>query len=161
MNELTVEIIETNLTLDFEQSLPGYKGWSPQFSVQIDGNRNVLRVESWLGGEGAAPPTGQYVGAAGFVSTASAAVDIRGANGVENRVQNVEGVAGATLIGDGSKTMFNVSHNSVLENPPVFVFESATDLPYFLSPKRISPTVQQLHFSRPPASGRAFKILIL
>jgi hypothetical protein len=57
------------------------RGWSPVFAIVADGARLVLQIASWTGGDGTAPASGAYVGASGFVGTAAAAVDIRGAAG--------------------------------------------------------------------------------
>lgn len=70
---------------EFDFTIPrgdkGEKGWSPRFALASDGARRVLRVTSWVGGEGAAPATGQYVGATGLVTDIADAVDIRGPAG--------------------------------------------------------------------------------
>ncbi len=58
----------------------GLNGWSPLFAVETDGERRVMRVVGWTGGTGTAPATG-YLGASGVVSSAGAAVDIRGPAG--------------------------------------------------------------------------------
>lgn len=58
----------------------GNDGWSPLLSIVTDGERRVLHVASWTGGEGTAPGTG-YVGATGLVADLALAVDIRGAAG--------------------------------------------------------------------------------
>lgn len=68
----------------------GLNGWSPILSVESDEERRVLRVDDWFGGNGAKPPVG-YIGAEGLVSSASAAVDIRGPAGQDGR----QGAAGA------------------------------------------------------------------
>lgn len=56
-------------------------GWSPILAVVVDGSRRVLRVIGWVGGQGDTPPVGKYLGPSGFVATAAAATDIRGAAG--------------------------------------------------------------------------------
>ena len=56
----------------------GDDGWSPSFAIVSDGERRVLQVEDWAGGEGAKPTTGQYVGPTGFTGTLADAVDVRG-----------------------------------------------------------------------------------
>ncbi len=63
---------------------PGLNGWTPILTVESDGNRRVLRVMSWVGGEGTAPNTG-YIGSAGIVATASEASNFA-----------IEGSGGAT-----------------------------------------------------------------
>lgn len=59
----------------------GPHGWAPIFGVQPDGERRVLRVVDWTGGQGEKPAVGQYVGAAGLVDLSADAVDVRGATG--------------------------------------------------------------------------------
>lgn len=59
----------------------GEKGWSPQFAVEDDGARRVLRVTGWAGGEGTAPATGDYVGATGPVPDIEDGIDVRGPAG--------------------------------------------------------------------------------
>jgi hypothetical protein len=59
----------------------GAKGWSPVLAVVTDGERRVLQVADWVGGEGTKPASGQFIGSTGFVATAAQAVDIRGAQG--------------------------------------------------------------------------------
>jgi len=73
------------------QGLQGEKGWSPVFSIVSDGARRVLQVTDWVGGAGAKPATGSYVGTTGLVAGIAQAVDIRGpagpavgANSVDN-----------------------------------------------------------------------------
>lgn len=58
----------------------GLNGWSPILSSVVDGERRVLRVVDWTGGQGTKPATG-YIGPVGLVGTAAAAVDVRGAMG--------------------------------------------------------------------------------
>lgn len=64
-----------------ERGITGNKGWSPSFSAEADGERSVLRVIDWVGGEGAKPTQLGYVGALGLVATAAEAVDVRGGQG--------------------------------------------------------------------------------
>jgi hypothetical protein len=69
-----------NIVIDFD--LPrGEKGWSPVFNLVIDGSRRVLQIDDWVGGEGAKPATGDYIGATGLVSDIALAVDVRGEQG--------------------------------------------------------------------------------
>ena len=83
-----------------EQGIPGiqgYKGWSPVLAIVSDSERRVQQVTDWVGGEGAKPTTGQYVGAAGLVSAIAQAVDIRGGVGAkgEDGEQGEQGEPGA------------------------------------------------------------------
>lgn len=58
----------------------GEDGWSPTLAVVSDGERRVLQVSGWAGGEGTAPTTG-FLGDSGIVPDIADAVDIRGASG--------------------------------------------------------------------------------
>lgn len=71
-----------NLTLPRgDPGLPGTVGWTPVFAVVADGGRFVQQVVNWVGGEGAPPESGEYVGPTGFVEDIALAVNIRGAAG--------------------------------------------------------------------------------
>ena len=57
-------------------------GWSPELAAIEDGNRLVLQLASWVGGDGSAPVgAGLFVGTSGLVATAALAADIRGTRG--------------------------------------------------------------------------------
>jgi hypothetical protein len=73
----------------------GNAGWSPAgFAVVTDGNRRVLQITDWVGGAGTKPSVvNQFLGATGIVSTAAAAVDVRGLQGLQGN----PGTAGTTL----------------------------------------------------------------
>lgn len=73
--------------------IKGDKGWAPVFGVVSDGQRRVQRVVDWQGGEGTKPATGQYVGATGLVSDIADAVDIRGPEGPEMIIDNLDAAA--------------------------------------------------------------------
>lgn len=47
----------------------GNNGWSPVFGAEVDGERRIFRLTSWVGGEGTAPniPTDNYLGSTGLV----------------------------------------------------------------------------------------------
>lgn len=62
----------------------GEKGWSPVLALEEDGQRRVLKLEDWIGGEGDKPdtPANSYIGIDGFTSL-SDAIDIRGARGLD------------------------------------------------------------------------------
>lgn len=64
-------------------AIAGTNGWSPIFALVTDGERRVLQLVDWTGGEGAKPSTGQYIGPAGLVATTAEAVDLRGTGGRE------------------------------------------------------------------------------
>ena len=60
----------------------GDDGWSPVFAIVTDSARRVLQIVDWAGGAGTKPSVvNQFIGASGIVSSAAAAVDIRGATG--------------------------------------------------------------------------------
>lgn len=70
--------------LDGDDGVDGGDGWSPVFSIVNDGVRRVIQVVDWVGGTGTEPSsTNVYVGPTGFVSSAAAAVDVRGATGAD------------------------------------------------------------------------------
>jgi hypothetical protein len=60
----------------------GADGWSPVLAVATDDARRVLQVTDWVGGDGAKPATGLYVGVAGLTATIGDGVDVRGPAGV-------------------------------------------------------------------------------
>lgn len=83
-----------------DQGDQGDKGWSPILAVVEDGNRRVLQVENWTGGEGAEPAAGLYVGAAGLVANIADAVSVRGPAGPAGSV--TDGDKGDVVVsGDG------------------------------------------------------------
>lgn len=59
----------------------GTDGWSPVLSIATDGERRVFQLVDWVGGEGAKPATGDYIGSTGLVPDIGDGVDIRGATG--------------------------------------------------------------------------------
>ncbi len=73
----------------------GAHGWAPMLAVVVDGDRRVHRVVDWVGGEGAKPATGDYVGPTGLVPLIGSATDIRGAVGATGGV-GATGPTGAT-----------------------------------------------------------------
>ncbi|WP_288758652.1 hypothetical protein [uncultured Brevundimonas sp.] len=60
-----------------EKGDTGDAAWSPIFATVADGERRVLQVSDWAGGEGTKPATGVYLGETGFVATAAEATDLR------------------------------------------------------------------------------------
>ena len=113
---------ELNLTLP--RGLPGadgVDGWTPVFAVVADGARYVQQVVEWAGGTGTKPPTGQYVGPAGFVSSIGDAVNIRGASGsgtgdlvgpssaIDGEMALFDGVTGKLVKGGGAPTSGTVT----------------------------------------------------
>lgn len=83
----------------------GEKGWGPVFAIATDGNRRVLRLAGWSGGEGAPPPTTSsgnplYVGPTGLTTTIGDASDVRGAIGLtgDPGIDGTDGLNGWTPI---------------------------------------------------------------
>lgn len=64
-------------------SAVGDRGWSPSFAVVSDGDRRVLQLTGYVGGEGTEPTdnVGKYVGATQMETLIANGVDIRGAQG--------------------------------------------------------------------------------
>ena len=60
----------------------GKTGWTPHMAILPDGNRRVVRIIDWVGGEGTKPATGMYIGLGGLVSDVGDATDVRGAQGL-------------------------------------------------------------------------------
>ena len=60
----------------------GDDGWTPIYALITDGERRVLKVVDWTGGDGVKPTINVYVGATGFEALIANGVDIRGATGV-------------------------------------------------------------------------------
>lgn len=80
----------------------GDRGWSPVFAVATDGNRRVLQLVDYVGGEGSTPTDNidEYVGAAGMTATIGDAVDIRGATGATG----ASGSGSGDVVGPGGTT---------------------------------------------------------
>lgn len=100
----------------------GNKGWSMVPALVADGDRYVVQIVDWQGGEGTKPSTtNQFIGAAGIVSTAAAAVDIRGPQGVQGDpgddadIPDQTGHSGEFLTTDGT----NTSWEEIIQVPAV------------------------------------------
>lgn len=52
-------------------------GWTPVIALVPDGERIVMQVDDWTGGESNKPSIGMFVGPSGFVATAAEATNIR------------------------------------------------------------------------------------
>ena len=50
--------------------------WSPILAVALDGNRKVLQVIGWAGATGTSPVTNLYIGANGYTTDITQAVNI-------------------------------------------------------------------------------------
>jgi len=55
--------------------------WSPLLRVATDGDRRVLELYDWTGGEGTAPTASGYLSASGLTATIGDAIDVRGSAG--------------------------------------------------------------------------------
>jgi len=106
--EVEVPSVEvTTVDSSGPQGEQGGNGWSPVLAVVADGDRRVYQVANWEGGEGTAPPVGQYIGATGFVSDIANAIDIRGKQGLQGIQGNpgADGAPGAVIIGEGAEIL--------------------------------------------------------
>lgn len=58
----------------------GYKGWSPEYAMVVDGVRRVMQLVGYVGGEGTEPTdhVGKYVGLTGYETLIANGVDFRG-----------------------------------------------------------------------------------
>ena len=62
----------------------GDKGWAPIIDLVPDGDRIVMRVLDWTGGEGTKPTVGLYISTSqGLVGDISQATDVRGIPGMD------------------------------------------------------------------------------
>lgn len=76
---------------------PGEKGWSPLLRPVPTGDRVVLEIHEWTGGEGLEPSVTGYLGPHGIVARARDATDVRGASGEKG----TEGKSGTVFVGGG------------------------------------------------------------
>ena len=106
-------------------------GWSPEFSVEVDGARRVLRVVEWVGGSGVKPNIGEYVGSLGLVANITDATNIRGPAGSGNG--DLEAVNNLSDVGDvgiarTNLNIGNVDNTSDLDKPVSTATQAAIDL---------------------------------
>ena len=125
----------------------GYRGWSPSFSVVSDSDRRVLRLSSWVGGEGDSPTDylGQYVGSSGFVTDIASAVDIRGAQGASGAgsgdmlaAQNLSDVDDAPTAFANIKQAATTSATGVVELATDAETETGTDTSRAITPSNLT-----------------------
>ena len=76
-------------------TIKGDAGWSPLIRSVQDGDRVVLEVYDWVGGQGGKPTQTGFLGSTGFVATAALAIDVRGPQGLQG-IQGVKGDTGDT-----------------------------------------------------------------
>ncbi|MCF7787771.1 MAG: hypothetical protein K9N47_16700 [Prosthecobacter sp.] len=80
----------------------GNNGWSPLFTAISDGERRVLQLQSWTGGNGSTPGyEGYYLGASGFTPNLYDATDIRGERGSDG-APGADGGNGGSTGADGA-----------------------------------------------------------
>ena len=84
----------------------GNKGWSPLLKSVVDGERIVLKVVDWVGGEGLKPTETGYIGEEGFVTNIANASNIRGDKGI----QGLQGLKGTD--GKDGKTISAITFNA-------------------------------------------------
>ena len=91
----------------------GDDGWSPQLRAVTDGERRVLELFGWTGGEGIAPATG-FIGATGLVADAADALDFRGPAGQDGDAGSGSGALNIwpTSFDDGDPN-FTLAANSL------------------------------------------------
>ncbi|EHK56893.1 hypothetical protein MAXJ12_12547 [Mesorhizobium alhagi CCNWXJ12-2] len=88
--------------------ISGMLGWSPIIRAANDGERRVLAVADWVGGEGLKPVTTGYIGLSGLVANIADALDVRGPSGTPGAgtgdmveaTYDPQGVAGDVFAGD-------------------------------------------------------------
>jgi len=82
-------------------------GWTPKVALAVDGERRLMRVLSWSGGVGTAPPIG-YLAETGVVADPALAINVRGGPGAAGTgagsvtsVNNVPDLEGNVSLGIG------------------------------------------------------------
>jgi hypothetical protein len=133
----------------------GDKGWTPLISLILDGERIVMQVYDWTGGEGTKPTETGYISESGLVSDIALAQNIRGPAGAGDGNVNTSGAVsnnhvalfdGATglLIKSGGllSTLATTGAYSDLTGTPTLGTAAAEDVEAFLQPAAIGTTVQ-------------------
>lgn len=148
-------LVKVAASLLIGAGVAGEKGWSPVFGLVTDGDRRVLQLVDWIGGEGTKPATGQYIGPTGLVATAAEGVDLRGSSGLDgdNGTEIELQVSGTMLqwryVGAGSWTdLFDLS---TLSGEGLTIPEIVTGLEALTGEDKLSasalkdlPTVEQV-----------------
>ena len=103
------------LNLTLPKGDTGDDGWSPILVLESDGDRRVLKIDDWTGGDGTKPGTG-YIGSSGIVQDKASAVDVRGSIGLTGpanslSIGTVQGgaSAGATITGAAPTQTLNLT----------------------------------------------------
>ncbi|WP_234734798.1 SGNH/GDSL hydrolase family protein [Tellurirhabdus bombi] len=83
-----------------DKGAPGFKGWTPWYTTEFDGERRVLKLSGYIGGEGTAPTAdvGKYLGLSEYVVNKANAIDFRGPTGgmtpeLQQLAQNTQAAA--------------------------------------------------------------------
>lgn len=92
----------------------GLNGWSPEFAIENDGTRRVLKVVDWEGGTGTKPAVDLYVGATGLVADIASAVDIRGTQGPPG--PGTGDVVGPATAVDGELAVFDGATGKLIKS---------------------------------------------
>lgn len=85
-------------TDDGAPGLDGDSAWTPLLAVVEDGDRRVIAITSWVGGDGALPDTG-FIGPDGIVHDIVDATDVRGSPGVRGK-SGTNGKDGSVIFTD-------------------------------------------------------------
>ena len=97
---LTVNGVTYAMLIDASTSATnGLSGWTPTLSLFVDGDRTLVRVSDWVGGTGAKPSTGMFLGTTGFVADPAQAISVRGPKGDAGDIaQLADGSIGKTKL---------------------------------------------------------------
>lgn len=87
----------------------GADGWAPLLAIVADGDRRVMQIADWAGGEGVPPATGDYLGVSGLVSDIAQAIDIRGPEGAIDGAGDFGADLIATDTAAEARTLLNVA----------------------------------------------------
>lgn len=93
----------------------GNKGWSPLLALRQDGERRVLAVAAWVGGQGEPPSERGFIGPGGLVESIKKAIDVRGSKGPPGfGSKGAKGDPGSGGSGSGG----TIWHSGGTEPPP-------------------------------------------
>ncbi|PSO19140.1 hypothetical protein [Bradyrhizobium sp. MOS003] len=80
---------------DGAPGIDGDNGWSPVLAIVEDGERRVVAVARWVGGDGPPPDTG-FIGPDGILNDIAGATDVRGSPGARGKI-GADGKDGAVI----------------------------------------------------------------